>query len=131
MITEFASKDESPWIYVAHLHRVIDGDTLDLTVDLGFSITVTKRFRLLDVDAPEIRTLDLDEKHRGLVAKAEVESLFEIYNNKCYISTWQKKCKFGRYLAHIYLDPSLDESLSEYLIAHDLASKYSQYISVD
>lgn len=123
--------DNGPWVYHAHLDKVVDGDTLDLTVDLGFSVSISLRFRLLDFNAPEIRTLDLDEKERGLATKAEVEYLFSLHDNQCYIATWLKKGKYGRYLAHIYLEPSLEQSLSEYLIANNLASKNSEYVSLD
>ena len=58
---------------VKKINRVIDGDTVDLDIDLGFSITISQRIRLKDIDAPETRTKDLEEKERGLAAKVWLE----------------------------------------------------------
>ena len=57
------------YVYKAKLDRVVDGDTLDAIIDLGFDITVHKRIRLAGINAPESRTRDLEEKKRGLAAK--------------------------------------------------------------
>ena len=55
--------------YNAKLDRVVDGDTIDAMVDLGFDIWTHKRIRLLGIDAPETRTKDLEEKERGFETK--------------------------------------------------------------
>ena len=54
------------YTYKAKLDRVIDGDTIDVNIDLGFDISVHKRVRLAGIDTPESRTRDLEEKKRGL-----------------------------------------------------------------
>jgi len=57
--------------YKAKLDRVIDGDTIDCHIDLGFNVTLKERVRLKGIDTPETRTRDLEEKKRGLRPKNE------------------------------------------------------------
>ena len=59
--------------YKATIRRVVDGDTVDVTLDLGFNILYNSRIRLHGIDAPESRTRDLEEKARGLAAKERVK----------------------------------------------------------
>ena len=68
--------------YKIKLDRVIDGDTIDAEIDLGFDIRTKKRIRFLGINTPESRTRDLEEKARGLAAKARVKELLE---NSTYI----------------------------------------------
>ena len=63
--------------YKAKLDRVIDGDTIDVNMDLGFDITIKKRIRLTGIDSPESRTRDLEEKARGLAAKDRLKVILE------------------------------------------------------
>ena len=59
-----------PYIYrIKQITRVIDGDTVDADIDLGFDISLTKRIRLAGIDAPESRTSDANEKKYGLESK--------------------------------------------------------------
>ena len=57
------------YTYKAKLDRVVDGDTIDAHINLGFDITIHKRIRLAGIDTPESRTRDLEEKARGLASK--------------------------------------------------------------
>ena len=57
------------YIYNAKCLRVVDGDTLDATIDLGFDTWKKIRIRLVGINTPESRTRDLEEKARGLAAK--------------------------------------------------------------
>ena len=57
------------YTYKIKLDRVLDGDTIDATIDLGFDISVKKRIRFQGINAPESRTKDLEEKAKGLAAK--------------------------------------------------------------
>ena len=60
----------TPFVYKAILERVIDGDTIDVTLDLGFDVKLHKqRCRLAGIDTPESRTRNLAEKALGLKAK--------------------------------------------------------------
>ena len=57
------------YLYNAKLVRVIDGDTIDAVIDLGFDVWIKKRVRLYGIDTPEPRTRDLEEKKAGIAAK--------------------------------------------------------------
>jgi micrococcal nuclease len=103
--------------YEATIYNVVDGDTLDLTLDLGFGVQFSHRFRLLDVDCPEINRGPLDQRELGLRAKKYVEDLVELNNKLCLVRTHKRKGKFGRYLANIYFEHNdYDLSLSALLI---------------
>ena len=65
------------YIYNAKLDRVVDGDTVDATVDLGFDTWKHIRVRLVGINTPETRTRDLEEKARGLAAKDFVIEMFK------------------------------------------------------
>ena len=67
--------------YNAKLDRVVDGDTVDALVDLGFDTHKIIRIRLVGINAPESRTRDLEEKVRGLAAKARVKELLKEHKN--------------------------------------------------
>jgi|DEB0MinimDraft_10_1074344.scaffolds.fasta_scaffold06715_4 micrococcal nuclease len=100
--------------YNAELVNVVDGDTVDLKIDLGFDIFINTRVRLLGIDTPEIRTRNLVEKTRGMEAKKFVENAFAENDNKCVLQTLKdKKGKYGRYLATIIVG---DKSLNQMLI---------------
>ena len=63
--------------YKIKLDRVIDGDTIDGNIDLGFDVSVKKRIRFMGINTPESRTTDLEEKAKGLAAKDRVKCLLE------------------------------------------------------
>ena len=63
--------------YKIKLDRVIDGDTIDCYIDLGFNINTKKRIRFVGINTPESRTRDLEEKKRGLAAKARLKEILE------------------------------------------------------
>ena len=71
------AKKLDPWIYNAKLIKGVDGDTADAFIDCGFNISVKKRIRFMGVDTWESRTRDLEEKKKGLEAKAYVKDLLE------------------------------------------------------
>jgi micrococcal nuclease len=88
--------------YGATILRVIDGDTVDLMVDLGFSVHHKIRVRLYGINTPESRTKNLKEKELGLKAKKFVEDWCS--NHKwVFVNTIpDKNDKYGRVLARIY-----------------------------
>lgn len=112
--------------YRCKLKRVIDGDTVDIDIDLGFDIWVKgERVRLSGIDTPESRTRDQEEKKYGLAAKAYVEKFCDdkwlILKTKKYDS----KGKFGRILGEIWRTSSFsDKSLNDYLIEKHHAVPY-------
>ena len=63
------------YTYKAKLDRVIDGDTIDVNIDLGFDIQIKKRVRFAGINTPESRTRYLEEKARGLAAKDRVKAI--------------------------------------------------------
>ena len=65
------------YTYKIKLDRVVDGDTIDAYIDLGFDVSVKKRIRFMGINTPESRTRDLEEKARGLAAKDRVKQLLE------------------------------------------------------
>ena len=114
--------------YKISLLRVVDGDTIDAEIDLGFDIKVKKRVRFLGINAPESRTRDLEEKARGLAAKDRVKQLLDGCKNIQLKS--HGVGKFGRCLGEIFLD-MVDgqekitlESLNELLIKEGHAKEY-------
>jgi micrococcal nuclease len=88
------------YIYKAELIRVVDGDTVDLIIDLGFDTSRKERFRLYGIDAPELRTA------AGKAAKAWLMSVLQplgsIYVQTIQLSTKAKRDKYGRFLAVLY-----------------------------
>jgi len=91
-----SSKKGWPFYYVKVV-KVVDGDTLDLALDVGFGITVTHRFRLLGVDAPEVRGPSKDD---GLASK---KALGELVAVGILSATVYKTDKYGRYLVELFL----------------------------
>lgn len=88
--------------YYATLDRVVDGDTIDVTIDLGFSIYIKRRVRLQGINTPEVRTRDLEEKERGLAASNRVVELLESFGEKFIIrTTLVGSDKYGRVLGVI------------------------------
>ena len=103
--------------YKAKVRRVVDGDTLDLDIDLGFHITLRERVRLMGIDTPETRTRDPVEKANGLKSKRFVE---EFATGSVFIEV-HGFGKFGRPLVELYKD---DVNLNQKLIQLGLASPY-------
>ena len=68
--------------YNAKLVKIVDGDTLDADIDLGFSVWVRKRVRLVNIDTWESRTRDKEEKKKGLAAKARLKELIKENKNE-------------------------------------------------
>ena len=108
--------------------KVVDGDTIDAEIDLGFDIKVKKRIRFMGINAPESRTRDLEEKAKGLAAKDRVKQLLDGCENITLKS--HGIGKFGRCLGEIFVD-RVDgsekitlESLNELLIKEGHATEY-------
>jgi micrococcal nuclease len=82
--------------------RVVDGDTIDAEIDLGFKIFIKERIRLMGIDTPESRTRNLAEKSWGKAAKYRLEELLaEADGDFTLVTKMQKKGKFGRILGTI------------------------------
>ena len=103
--------------YKAELDRVVDGDTLDLIIDIGFKMSANQRIRLAHVNTPETFRVkhDSEEYKRGIAAKEFVEKRLVDNNNKMKIRTEKYTGKYGRYIGTIILEDS-DISLNDELI---------------
>ena len=91
--------------YKAKLVKVVDGDTIDALIDVGFDIWVKKRIRYKGIDTWESRTRDLEEKAKGLEAKARTKELLESVSSKpgYFRIKSHGVGKYGRVLAEIYI----------------------------
>ena len=106
------------WTYRCKLRRVVDGDTVDVDIDLGFGIwQMNERVRIMGIDTPESRTRDKIEKKFGLAAKAKLKSL--LGPNPVLQTTISKKGedmkgKFGRVLGDFLKDDkSVEKTMCE------------------
>tara|TARA_X000001388_G_scaffold41124_1_gene28946 strand:- start:5227 stop:5607 length:381 start_codon:yes stop_codon:yes gene_type:complete len=99
------AKSPDAFVYNATLERIVDGDTFDCCLDLGFDVKLHKqRVRLHGIDTPESRTRDLAEKKLGLAAK---ERLKELCTGKFKIKSLGKG-KYGRILGIPYTEDGKD-----------------------
>tara|TARA_R100000963_G_C4566566_1_gene53175 strand:- start:57 stop:425 length:369 start_codon:yes stop_codon:yes gene_type:complete len=90
------------YTYKIKLDRVVDGDTIDAHIDLGFDVSVKKRIRFLGINTPESRTRDLEEKARGLAAKERLKVILE-GANKIQLNS-HGVGKYGRCLGELHVD---------------------------
>jgi micrococcal nuclease len=112
------------YTYKAKCTRVVDGDTIDATIDLGFDITIKKRIRLAGINAPESRTRDLEEKKLGLAAK---DRLIDLLDQGTLQIESKEVGKYGRVLGHLTIFPDgldLPIDINETLVREGHATKY-------
>jgi len=109
--------------YKATVDRVVDGDTIDVTLDLGFDISYRGRVRFQGINAPESRTRDAVEKQAGLAAKRYVEDWTSGLENRVIIQTsLDDRGKFGRILGRILNDEG--ECLNDEMVSLGHAKPY-------
>lgn len=111
----------SPYSYrVKSIVKIIDGDTFDCIMDLGFDVLLEARVRMAGIDTPESRTRDLEEKKFGLLAK---EWLIAHLNDDIIISTQldNEKGKFGRVLGTVWAEGT---NINEKMIEEHMAVRY-------
>ena len=115
------------YIYRGKLERVVDGDTIDALIDVGFDIWIKKRIRYSGIDTWESRTRDLKEKAKGLEAKARnKELLMEVSSKAGYFRLKSHGVgKYGRVLGEIFIE---DEKGKKYNINETLISEGHAYI---
>ena len=108
--------------YGCSIDRVVDGDTVDVTIDLGFKIFHKARVRMYGIDTPESRTRDLDEKARGILSKSFLQDAL-VQSNKVIIKTQKDaKGKFGRILGELYVN---DININQLMVDKYLAVAYT------
>ena len=109
---------DKKYFYKATILKVVDGDTLDCLLDVGFNILLKQRLRLAGINTPECRTRDLREKELGLKAK---EFTGDFVKEKEVLIHTIKKGKFGRMLCEVFVN---GKSLNKALVKAGLAREY-------
>jgi len=115
------------YIYRGKLERVVDGDTIDALIDVGFDIWIKKRIRYSGIDTWESRTRDLEEKAKGLEAKARnKELLMEVSSKSGYFRLKSYGVgKYGRVLGEIFIE---DNEGKQYNINETLIKEGHAYV---
>jgi len=109
--------------YEAKVKKIVDGDTIDAYIDLGFNVHVDKRIRFMGIDTPESRTRDLTEKRYGLGAKYRLTELLESNDNKFMLKS-SGTGKYGRVLGELFHHSEDDYSINQMLIDEGHAVAY-------
>jgi len=106
---------------IKKITRVIDGDTVDVDIDLGFGITLSHRVRLKGINSAETRTKDLEEKAEGIKARLWLEK--ELSKRGEWVIETTKEDKYGRILGTLYLvgDPV---TVNERMLNEGIAKPY-------
>jgi micrococcal nuclease len=115
----------TPYIYrIKSVTKIVDGDTIDAVIDLGFDISLTKRIRLAGIDTPESRTKNLKEKALGLESKEWMKKTLAgakdiLIKTELPDSTE----KYGRIIGHLFINGQ-ETSLNNQMIAEGYALAY-------
>ena len=116
-------KEVKKFGYSCKLDRVVDGDTCDALIDLGFNTFVKKRIRFYGVDTWESRTRNLDEKAKGLAAKAFTKDLLTNSDDGKFSIISHGVGKYGRVLGELFVKGN-EKSVNELLKENGHASEY-------
>lgn len=105
-------------VYPVEKYRVIDGDTVEVTLNLGFNLTITSNVRLYGINTPEVRG---EEKEEGLAVKAYV---IEYLKDKTLTCKYLKQGKYGnRFIGKLFVN---DIDLSNHLLTNKMAEVYEE-----
>ena len=114
--------------YRCTILRVVDGDTVDVDIDLGFGVWLRKqRIRCFGIDTPESRTRDKEEKKFGLLAKYYVERFLPVGSKATLVTEKDGKGKFGRILGKFKVFDSIEDKqafLHEIMTRDHIAVEY-------
>jgi micrococcal nuclease len=110
--------EKKEYLYNAIVVNIVDGDTIDMIVDLGFKTYIQDRFRLYGIDTKEMNSPDDAIREEAKRAKEFLTNM--LFNKKVVIKTY-KKDKYGRYLADVFLDGS---KVNDILLEVNLAVSY-------
>ena len=114
--------------YRCKIVRVVDGDTVDVDIDLGFGMWIHKeRIRLHGIDTPESRTRDLEEKKYGLLAKEQVKYFLPKGSIQTLITVKDKAGKFGRVLGKFKIEHPIhgnSTTLNDWMVKEYHAAPY-------
>ena len=116
-MAEYKNEEPCEFIYrITAVEKIVDGDTIDAVIDLGFDVRLSNRIRLLGIDTPESRTRDLEEKFYGKLSSAALKSWvhWAVVSDRDDIEI-QLRCpeedsrgKFGRILGELWINCSED-----------------------
>jgi micrococcal nuclease len=117
--------DKDPYIYrIRTVNKIVDGDTIDADIDLGFDISLAKRIRLGGIDTPESRTTDLKEKALGLESKEWLKKKLEGAKNILIKTELPDSTeKYGRVIGHLFINEQTT-SLNNQMINEGYAWNY-------
>ena len=112
--------------YNVEIKRIVDGDTVDVMVDLGFNTHVKRRIRMYGINTPESRTRDLEEKARGLASKERLKELLE--GKKIVMRSWGQG-KYGRTLGELFVEEETElgpdfTNINDTLVKEGFAEPY-------
>ena len=114
--------------YKCKIVRVVDGDTVDVYIDLGFGVWMHKeRIRLHGIDTPESRTRDLEEKKYGLLAKEQIRFFLPEGSMQTLVTVRDKAGKFGRILGKFKIFDSKNDcetTINDWMIQEYHAAPY-------
>ena len=116
---------KDPYIYrIKQILKVVDGDTIDASIDLGFDISLEKRIRLAAVDTPESRTSDANEKKYGLESKEWLKHKVENAGHILIKTELPDSTeKYGRIIGHLFVNDQ-ESSLNDQMIVEGYAWTY-------
>jgi micrococcal nuclease len=117
--------DKDPYIYrIKSITKVVDGDTIDADIDLGFDISLTKRIRLAGIDTPESRTIDAYEKKLGLEVKEWLKERLKFAKDILIKTELPDSTeKYGRIIGHLYVNGE-EVSINNQMIVEGYAWEY-------
>ena len=116
--------------YNAKCVRVVDGDTIDAMIDLGFGVHVKKRIRLAGINAPESRTRNKVEKKLGLAAKERLIDMLDGAAN-CFELESQELGKYGRVLGRLHINKLAGKETLTQVCVNDLLVKEGHAVKYD
>lgn len=107
------------YIYQSRLINVVDGDTCDVLIDLGFNVYIKERIRLSFIDTMELNSKIKEERELALKAK----DFFYQYVSKDFVLKCHGKDKYGRYIGELFF-PETELTINQLLLDSGLAKKY-------
>jgi len=111
------------YTYKGKCTKVVDGDTLEAMVDLGFDVWISITIRLNGINAPESRTKDKGEKTRGLAAKLRLQQIMDFNKGEFKFISYGVE-KYGRCLAEVFVDTLGEVSVQKTLITEGHGKEY-------
>ena len=124
------TKKVNMYNYNATCVKVVDGDTIDADIDLGFGVKIKKRIRLAGINAPESRTRNLVEKKLGLAAKDKLIEMLDGAAN-CFELESQEIGKYGRVLGRLHIDKISGKDVITKMCINDCLVKEGYAVEYD